>query len=224
MILARIVTRNENGGDLQRTKNLSPIKTRKKGAKSMRALIVYGTTFGATRGTSEEIARILQEHSLDAKVVNAKEEKVTDISAFDLIVIGSGLANCKWSNDAEDFLKNNHQELENKNVAIFVSSVKSIAEREGNTAEIAKLRKAGLEDKVLKYNLKPLATGLFGGILNFNKMGFLSRKGMEVAYRSRLESTGFKETQPGVYDLRDWKEIELWAKELVQLTLNAKKK
>ncbi len=189
----------------------------------MRALIVYGTNFGATKDTSQEIARILAEENLEVTVVNAKEETVKDISAYELVIVGSGLANCRWNSDVENFLKRFNQEFENKHLALFVSSIKSIAEREGNTTEVAKIRKVGLEDKVTKYRLKPLMLGLFGGILNFNKMGFLARKGMETAYKSRLESGGFKEVEPGVYDLRDWKEIRMWAKELVQLTLDSKK-
>jgi menaquinone-dependent protoporphyrinogen IX oxidase len=69
-----------------------------------RALIVYGTSYGATKGTSEEIAKILREEGFDVKVVNAKEEKIKDIAEYGLIVIGSSLAGCRWNSDVEDFL------------------------------------------------------------------------------------------------------------------------
>ena len=46
----------------------------------MKTLIVYGTRYGATAGTSEEIAKVLREEGFDVKVVNAKKEKVKDIS------------------------------------------------------------------------------------------------------------------------------------------------
>ncbi len=39
--------------------------------KPPRGLIIYGTTFGATKGTSEEIAKILREKNFDIKIVNA---------------------------------------------------------------------------------------------------------------------------------------------------------
>ncbi len=183
---------------------------------SKRGLIVYGTSFGATKGTSEEIAGILRKEDFDIKVTNAEEEKVKDISEYDLVIVGSSLANCRWNGHAEDFLKRFRKELEQKKLALFVSSVAAIAEREGNMEEVAKIRKIALDDKISKYNLKPVATGLFGGILNYNKMGFLARKGMEVAFKSRLQKNGFKETEPGVYDLRDWDKVRSWAIELAK--------
>ena len=57
-----------------------------------KALIVYGTTFGTTKGTSEEIARILREENFDVKIVNAQEERVQDISEYKLVIVGSSLA------------------------------------------------------------------------------------------------------------------------------------
>ncbi len=43
----------------------------------MKTLIVYGTRYGATTGTSEEIAKILQNEGFDVKVTNAKQEKTS---------------------------------------------------------------------------------------------------------------------------------------------------
>jgi menaquinone-dependent protoporphyrinogen IX oxidase len=184
--------------------------------RSPRGLIVYGTSFGATKGTSEEIARILREEDIDTKLVNAQEEKVKDISEYKLVIVGSSLANCRWNSHAEEFLKKFRKEFDYKTLALFVSSVAPIAEREGNAEEIAKIRKIALEDKVSKYGLKPIMMGLFGGIINYNKMGFLTRKGMEVAFNTRLQNTGFKEVEPGVYDLRDWDKIRSWTRELAR--------
>ena len=49
-----------------------------------KALIVYGTRYGATQSTSEEIAKVLQGEGLEVNVVNAKKERVRDISPYDL--------------------------------------------------------------------------------------------------------------------------------------------
>jgi len=186
--------------------------------RNLRGLIVYGTSFGSTRETSEEIAKVLNEENFDMKIVNIQEEKIKDISDYSLVIVGSSLANCRWNGKVEDFLKKFQKEFKNKNLALFVSSLKPIAEKEGNKDEIAKIQKIALDDKISRYGLKPIMTGLFGGVLDYNKMGFLTRKTMELAFKSRLENNGFKEIRSGVYDLRDWNEIRTWTGELAKKT------
>jgi menaquinone-dependent protoporphyrinogen oxidase len=182
----------------------------------LKTLIVYATRYGATKGTAEEIAQTLREENFDVKIVNAKEEKVKDISEYGLVLVGSGMALGNWVGEAEDFLKKFHRDLENKKIALFISSLKPVEEKEGKTAQVARTRKIGLEDKILKYNLKPITVGFFGGVLDYNKMSYLTRKAMEVGYKSQLQKNGFKEAESGVYDLRDWDEIRNWAKELAK--------
>ena len=150
-------------------------KTFCEGSLKLKSIIVYGTRYGATKGTAEEIAKVLREENFDVKIVNVQEEKVKDIS-----------------------------------------SVEPISVKEGKTAEVAKMHKIDLEDRESKYGLKPVSVGFFGGIVNFNRMGFLTRKGMEAAFKAPLQKHGFKETAPGAYDLRDWAEIRKWTKELAK--------
>jgi len=180
----------------------------------LKALIAYGTRYGATTETSEEIAKILRDEGFDTKIVNLKEEKIKDISAYDLIIIGSGMRMGKWVNEAQDFLKKFQKEFNKKKLALFVSSMQALAEREGKTAEggVCSAREVA-ENIVAEYSLKPITIGFFGGVINYNKMGFLERKVMGFL-KPQLEKDGFKETQPGVYDMRDWDEIRNWAKEL----------
>jgi menaquinone-dependent protoporphyrinogen oxidase len=179
----------------------------------LRTLLVFGTRYGATASTSEEIGKVLQCEGFDVKVVNAKDEKIKDISPFDLIIVGSGMQFAKWTGEAEDFLKRFQKELPQKKVALFISTMKTVTEREGKTEELKKTRKMELEDKVSKYNLQPISLGFFGGVLDFNKMNIITRKTLGFL-RPQLEKDGFKEFPPGVYELRNWEEIRAWAKEL----------
>jgi len=181
----------------------------------MKTLIVYGTRYGATTGTSEEIAKTLQNEGFDVKVVNAKQEKIKDISQYKLVIVGTGLQLGKWTGEVEDFLKRFQNELPKKKVAVFVSSMKSVLEREGKIEELEKDRKYELDEKIEKFGLHPIAVGFFGGVLDFNKMNFIVRKTFG-AIRPQLEKDGFKEAPSGVYELRDWEEIRSWAKELAQ--------
>lgn len=180
----------------------------------MEALIVYGTRYGATASTAEEIAKVLRSERFSVKVANAKKEKL-DITPYELIVVGSGMQMGKWTAEAEDFLKKHQKEIAEKKFAIFASTMKMVPQKEGKPEEVEKIRKAALEDKIVKYNLQPIAVGFFGGILNFGKMNMLFRRTFGMI-RPQLESDGFKEGEPGVYELREMEEIRNWAYELAQ--------
>jgi len=179
----------------------------------MQTLIVHGTRYGATASTSEEIANVLRGEGFDVKVVNAKQEKISDLASYELIIVGSGMQMGRWTGEAQDFLKRFQKELSQKKVAIFASTMKSVAEREGKKDDVQKERKMSIDDIVVKYSLTPISTGFFGGVLDFNKMNIIMRRTMGFL-KPQLEKDGFKETQPGFYELRDWEEIRSWAKEL----------
>jgi menaquinone-dependent protoporphyrinogen oxidase len=202
---------NDENGHRARSIFINPIENHRSG-DTLKALIAYGTRYGATTGTAEEIAKILREEGVETKIVNLKEEKIKDISEYDFIIVGSGMGNCKWASEAEDFLKNFRKKFAGKKLALFVSTMKTFFEREGKIDDVTKTRKIALEDKLAKYSLKPIALGFFGGVIDYNKMGFIARKGMEF-FKPQLEKDGFK-VAPGIYDLRDWDEIRNWAKEL----------
>lgn len=179
----------------------------------MNALIVYGTRYGATTGTAEEIATILRTQNYTVKVANLKEEKIKDLSPYELVIVGSGMQIGKWTGEAEEFLKKHQTELSTKKLAIFASTMKTVPQKEGKPEEVEKIRKAALDDIIAKYNLHPLAVGFFGGVLNFNKMNFIFRKTLG-SLKQQLQTDGFKEVEPGLFELRDWDEIRSWAKEL----------
>lgn len=182
----------------------------------MKALIAYGTRFGATAGTAQELAKVLEEEGLDVKVADLKTEKINDFSEYNLVVVGSGMSMGNWASEVEDFVKKSRASFEGKKLALFISSLKPVEEKAGRTAAVARIRKVGVDDKILKYNLTPISIGIFGGVINYNKIGFFMRKAMEIGYNSALQKHGFKEVEAGVYDLRDWNEIRSWAQELAQ--------
>jgi menaquinone-dependent protoporphyrinogen oxidase len=179
----------------------------------MKTLLVYGTRYGATATSAKEIARVLGEVGFDVKVTNAKEEKIKDLSPYELVVVGTGLQFARWTGEVEGFLKKHQKELAEKKVAIYVSTMKTVLEREGKTTQLIADRKMELDNKVAKYSFNPISLGFFGGIIDFNKMGFLTRK-MGGSMKQRLEKAGFKEAAPGIYELRDWEEIRAWTKDL----------
>lgn len=188
--------------------------------KKNKILIVYGTRYGATTGTAEEIAKVLQDEELDVKVVNLKKEKVRDIAEYELIIIGSGIQIYRWTSKAEGFLKRFSRELENKKVALFVSSgAQGLPDNDGDLEKIERARRKYLEEKASKYNLHPISMGLFGGIWDYNNMPFWAKKFMGPL-KLELKAAGIKETKPGVYDTRNWDTIQNWAKDLAKEMAN----
>lgn len=179
-------------------------------------MIVYGTRYGAAAGTSEAIANVLQEEGSDVRVVNVKDEKIKDISQYDLVIVGSGMRMFRWVGDAEKILKKFQKDLKQKKTAIFVSSgAQAIFKYDGDTAAMEDARQKYLVEKAEKYSLKPVLMGLFGGIWDYNKMGFAYRK-MMGPFKMKLREAGIEETASDVFDTRDWEEIRSWAKELAQ--------
>jgi len=99
----------------------------------VKTLTVYGTRYGATAGTSEEIAKGLREEGLEVRVANVKNEKIKALSEYELVVVGSGMMMGKWTGEPDNFLEKFRKELERKRLAIFVSTMKTVSEREGRT-------------------------------------------------------------------------------------------
>jgi menaquinone-dependent protoporphyrinogen IX oxidase len=181
------------------------------------ALIVFGTKFGATASTSEEIANVLRQKGLEVRVVDAKQEKIRDIAEYDLVIVGSGIFNDKWASEPEEFLKKFQKELAAKKVALFVSSGAGCKVlTEGKPERIAEARRKHLEEKAAMYNLQPVALGLFSGIYDYSKVPWFVRRVRRVQEIKQKIEAAYKETQPGVYDTRDWNVIRTWAKELSQ--------
>ena len=152
---------------------------------------------------------------MDVRVVNAKDEKVKNVDEYDLVIVGSGIQINRWTSEPEKFLKKFRNDLAKKKVALFVccgSASQALNEGKPDIAE--KARKRYLEDKAAKYDLQPVALGLFGGVYNYNKVPWYAKKAME-ADRPRIESA-YKETQPGIYDTNDLNAIRIWAEELAK--------
>ena len=100
-----------------------------------KALIVYGTRYGATANTSEVIADNLRQVGYEVKIVDAKKEKVQSINEYDLILVGSGIQMGKWTSEPEDFIKKHQKELATKKLALFVSCGGANPLSEGETEE-----------------------------------------------------------------------------------------
>ena len=182
----------------------------------MKTLIVYGTRYGATAGTSEEIARVLREEGFDVTVVDANITKIKTIADYEFIIVGNGMKFTGWTKGPKRFLKQFAQELKTKKLAVFVSSAAQVIHAfKHDEAEKERAWTKYLVEEVEKHELKPIAMKIFGGWVNMETMGMLDRR-MGKFLVPELEAAGIKEVN-GVWDTRDWDTIRRWAKELADM-------
>ena len=194
-------------------------------AGKRKALIVYGTRYGATKGTAEEIATVLQKEGIDVRVVNAKKEQVDDVSPYDLVVVGSGIKMDAWTGEAESFIRKFQKELATKKVALFVSAG-SYAIDELLGKPVTQIKQKYLDDKAAKYQLQPIALGIFGGLWDHKTFPKWWKPASTVFkvfdIDARIKAAGYKEIQPGIWDSRDWNAIRAWAEQLALQLSNAR--
>ena len=182
------------------------------GEAGLRAVVVYGSRWGGTVGVAEKIADALKKADFMVNVVNARKSP-TDIDAYDLVIVGSGIRADRWTKETSKFLEENASVLRGKKTALFVSC--QMADREEEAREKAK--DAYLVKIAEQYGLHPVSFGFFGGFTDFKKShGLLVDIIVRVNGRN-LRKNGLDTRR--VLDTRDWEQIEAWALEVAGAVL-----
>lgn len=174
----------------------------------MKALIAYGTRWGSTSDIVNKMSEILSKKGIDVKIINLKTDKINDISNFDLVIVGSGIAVGKWTKHALKFLDRFEPELSNKKLALFVSC------GDANNPDKHKDAKVNYLEKIASSypSVNPVKLGLFGGVIDLKRYGFGTRLMLKAASKE-LEKDGIDVNKCN--DFRDWKQIEDWTRGLV---------
>ena len=181
----------------------------------MNALIGFATWYGATSDSADIIADVLREKGAEVRVANLEKELVEDISEFDLVVVGAGVRMGRWNGNADKFIDRHKKELRDKKVAIFASAAgASISAEKGETDKTQDAYEKHLTKKAEKYSLNPVSMKMFGGVFDYNKMGWLTRR-LFGRFKKDLREAGFEE-EDGVFDTRSIEEIRKWAEKLVE--------
>ncbi len=122
-----------------------------------KTLIAYETKGGATGESAQKIAEILRsKYHLDVDLVDLKEQKPTDLTQYQNVVIGGGVRAGKVYDKTLKFLESN---LTGKRVAFFVSSAEA-----GTPGSYEKAKMKFAENTLARYpNIKPVSMEAFGG-------------------------------------------------------------
>jgi menaquinone-dependent protoporphyrinogen oxidase len=177
----------------------------------MKALIVYGTRYGTASEIAEEIGKVMRAEGIEVNVVDAHGLKDYDVSAYDMVIIGSGIKMGKWTKDSLRFLKKNKSALADKKVALFVSCGAANEEKSVEMGRDKYLRKVA-EENLLG---KPVDMGLFGSVYDPNAKHGLMYKMTAGFIRKDLEKKGMDTSKR--IDLRNWEEIQTWARGLADM-------
>ena len=154
-------------------------------------LIAYTTKHGSTGEVAGAIAETLQQRRLSVELRPAGE--VESLDGYDAVVLGAPLYMGRWERNARRFLKRHEASLHTKPTAVFALGPLSDKpeDRPGPMKQ--------LEGALAKTpNVKPVAIGLFGGVIDSSKLRF--------PFSSMPEG-----------DWRDWKAITAWSEQLVPL-------
>ncbi len=179
-----------------------------------KVLVAYGTRYGATEKTANDIANALKIAGLEAKVADLKKE-APKVGSFDAVVVGSGIAAGNWTGDAKKFLRKNREKLGKgkKPLAVFVSCGKALGDSDGAKQQY-------ITQVMEKEGIRPDLAEAFPGIYDFSetsKINFIMKAIMRKAAPSLAKESGRKIDPKGKNDLRDLSKIRRFAKNFAAL-------
>ncbi len=154
-------------------------------------LVVYASRAGATAEIAEEVGKVLAAEGLKVDVLPV--QKVTTLEPYNALVLGTAARISRVIPEATRFARKQSKAMQNIKVAYFVSCLTLFKD----TPE-ARDTVTGYLKPLVKIK-EPVAIGLFGGVMEPEKIPGVWRKIMKNAERG---------------DYRDWESIRSWAKEI----------
>jgi menaquinone-dependent protoporphyrinogen oxidase len=169
----------------------------------MRAIVVYASKYGSTKGIAEFIAGKLQERGIptDVQEVGA----VKNAADYDAFVIGSAVYMFHWLKEARQFVSKNRALLNGRPVWLFSSGPVGAQSKDAKGRDLVEVSGPKELDE-LRALVKPRDHRVFFGALYGERLTGM----IGLGYRMAQKSKSAREAMPEG-DFRDWKEIEGWA-------------
>jgi len=125
-------------------------------------LIAYASKHGCTKKLAEKLSEMV---TGDTKLVNLDDNASPDLSPYDTIIAGGPIYAGRIRKSVRDFCENNLPQLSRKRLGLFICCLHQDekAEEELGTS---------FPDQLLS---KAVASGWFGGEIDFKKLGFFER-------------------------------------------------
>jgi menaquinone-dependent protoporphyrinogen oxidase len=172
-----------------------------------KVLVAYASMHGSTGEVAEVLAKDLcaAGASADIRLVG----NVRDLSPYQAVVVGSAIRSDRWLPEATEFVAGHRSILSSIPAAYFLTCL-TLAKP---SAEIP-TRVDSFLDPVREEvpEVTPVSTGLFAGVLDYNKYGTT----IKAVMKYRMWAKGVEEG-----DYRDWRAIHAWADQLKSAFLSA---
>ncbi len=159
---------------------------------SIRILVAYASKYGSTMEIARKVGDVLTTAGLKVDVVAA--EKVTDLTPYDAVVLGSAVYAGTWRQEAVKFLEDYKASLTRIPVWLFSSGPMG----EGDPAVLAQGWHFPNAQLPIADHIHARDLALFHGVLSMDKLTFVEK---QIA----------KEFSSPVGDFRDWGAINNWA-------------
>jgi menaquinone-dependent protoporphyrinogen oxidase len=158
-------------------------------------LVAYTTKHGSTAEVANAVADVLRQRGLEVDLRPAGG--IDSLEGYDAVVLGAPLYMGRWERAARHFLKQHQAALRTTPTAVFALGPL------GDTPDDRRAPMKQLEHALAKTpEVKPVAIGLFGGVIDSDKLRF--------PFSSMPEG-----------DWRDWQAITDWCEDLATLFAGA---
>lgn len=170
-----------------------------------KVLVAYASRYGSTATVAIMVRDVLCKNGFQVDLSPAR--KITDVSGYDAVILGSAINRLRIVPEATQFLKKHRQKLSEKTVRFFILCS---ALRE-DTPEMREFALTDfLEPSLADFpEIQIVDSGQFGGVVDYSDMNFVESFVMSVILR---QTEG---------DFRNTRRIIEWA-ELISVTLNTK--
>ena len=160
---------------------------------SKKILIAYASKCGSTAEVASAIGRTLAQAGVRVDMLPAN--KVTDLSSYQAVFVGSAIRMAKWLREAVDFVSENRATLQHIPTAYFTVCATMIED-----TPVKRAKAAGFIEP-MRTILTPAAEGYFAGKVDPNTLSFIENISLKA-----------KEVPQG--DFRDWNKITNWAQSI----------
>jgi menaquinone-dependent protoporphyrinogen oxidase len=162
-----------------------------------RVLVAYATKHGGTAEIAERIWEVLRQAGLRTDVLPA--DRVSDLSSYEAVVLGSGVYIGRWRKEAARFLKANEQLLAERPVWLFSSGPTD----DGDPVELTDGWRLPRALQPIADRIQPRDIAVFHGVLDEKELG-------------AIEKWMIKNVKAPLGDFRDWDAIAAWAKAIAE--------